>query len=959
MRAELILLPVILMTLLSACGGSGMSANNSAPMIKAFSLETDADTRITYQVIASDADGDTLTFSINSQPTHGQATISSTGFLTYTPDMNYHGSDSLIVSVNDGKTSSSTTVNITINYVNNAPVFTNQYFTIDEDHPLIQQMVATDEDGDTLSYSISSPPKNGNASISIDGLLHYIPSQDYFGNDTLTVTVSDGALTAESIIEITINPVNDAPIFNNQIVTIDEDQPLIKQMTATDVDSDFLIYSISTPPSNGLATITREGLLHYIPNQDYFGNDTMTISVSDGELTAQSIMQITINPVNDAPVMAAQSFSSFDAHILNGTLLAYDIENDPLTFSIEPGHRLPNGVKFDLSENGSFSYQNTTTTNASVSIPVQVSDGQLTTLADMTFTTTTDRLFTQQWHLNSTGQTAYSQTTASQGHDINIGTLHYDGITGSGIYVAVVDSGLEIAHPDLAPNVLPGRSRDYVNNNDDPTPSSSGGDHGTSVAGLIAAKAFNGIGGRGVSPDVGLLGFNWLKTQRFNEWFETHGGDRTQDVLIINESYGATASGPVRFFDTWNNAAEAHNAQVTTHNNNGRGVLMVKSAGNSFEDVDVNYQYQGNNIVQVSNMYSFDRNRNPRLSSNIAGTEQESSSFYHTVVSALNANADNPLASYSSVGASVWVSAPGGEYGVNEPAMITTDLTGCHRGYAQTGSRGFNGNRTVNPGCDYTSTFNGTSSAAPVVSGVAALVFSANDQLTWRDVRHILASTARKIDADFTPIVIRNNGDEFIAEPGWLTNDAGYDFHNWYGFGMVDASAAVAMAQNPTYNLLPPLKITHFIPSTNNTAVSIPEENNGVSKTIHVTHSKIIEAVQVKISVNHGRDADLAIELISPRGTHSMVLQPQSMLIKDQMDNHSSTDFNDTVLLTNAFYGENAQGDWTVKVTDTNSGTFTFGALGANGWVSIDTPNNAELGILNSVSIRIYGHDEH
>ena len=523
--------------------------------------------------------------------------------------------------------------------------------------------------------------------------------------------------------------------------------------------------------------------------------------------------------------------------------------------------------------------------------------------------------------------------------------------------------------------MLPGRSWDYANRDNDPTPSSAEGDHGTSVAGLIAARAFNGIGGRGVAPEASLLGFNWLETQLFSEWLDSHGASRPEgalsdatnygrasDVLIINESYGITASAPMTFLDgDWNDAAEAHNADVTSNNNNGRGVLMVKSAGNSFEDVEVNYEYAGDNVFMVSTLYSFNRNFYPRLSSNIAGTEQESSSFYHTVISALNADESDPLASYSSVGASVWVSAPGGEYGTSSPAMITTDLTGCSRGYAQAGESGFNGNdidgiSTFNPGCDYTSTFNGTSSAAPVVSGVAALIFSANDDLTWRDVRHILASTATKVDADFDPVIIDNDGNEFIAEPGWITNGAGYDFHNWYGFGMVDATAAVAMAQDPSYTLLPALQVTDFISPADNSSVAIPENNTGVTKTINVTQSFVIEAVQVKISATHGRDADLAIELISPDGTTSMVLQPQSMLIEDQMDNHSDTDFDGTVLLTNAFYGENAQGEWTVRVTDTNGGTFSFGALFEDDWYIIDTANNAVPGTLDAVSIRIYGH---
>ena len=238
---------------------------------------------------------------------------------------------------------------------------------------------------------------------------------------------------------------------------------------------------------------------------------------------------------------------------------------------------------------------------------------------------------------------------------------------------------------------------------------------------------------------------------------------------------------------------------------------------------------------------------------------------------------------------------------------------------------------------------------------MAALILEANSNLSWRDVRHIMATTAKKIDAGFTPIEVTNGAETFIAEPGWLTNDAGYHFHNWYGFGMVDATAAVAMAKNPSYVALPAVSETAFIAPADTSAVTIPEGNTGASKTISVSNNLTVEAVQIKISAAHGRDADLAIELTSPAGTKSMVLQPRSLLVMDQ-DDSATADFNDTVLLSNAFYGENSQGTWTVKVTDTNNGDFRFYVhrINEDDWVYYDSPNSS--GTLNSVSLRIYGH---
>lgn len=943
---------------LSACGGGGGGGgggtpSNNAPNITGDSLNTREDSTLNHTVNASDADGDNLTFAIQSDPSHGDASISSLGLLTYTPSENYHGNDQLTVSVSDGQQTSSAVFSIDVLSVNDLPVLheNSASLTLNEDTPISTSLIASDVEGESLSYSLITPASKGIFDLSSQGNVTYTPNENENGNDTATIAISDGEDLVQAEILITINPINDAPELADTPLTInlDEDTSSTLQLQVSDAENSDLTYSVITQTNKGTIDISNSGMITYIPELNANGNDQAFIAVSDGDLSATADIQITINPVNDAPEFNQLVPVTVDINTdISGSVSATDADQDDLTFSLTGS--LPSQVSFTIQANGQYSFKNESTIKSPIEIELEVSDGTLNSTGSLYFTANTDPLYSQQWHMHNIAQTAFSNTGGTAGHDINIGSLHHAGKTADIINIAVVDSGLEIAHEDLVNNVLAGRSYDFKNDDADPTPATVGGDHGTSVAGLIAAEGFNGKGGRGVAPDANLMGFNWLETQQFSQWIEAQGGSKSNDAHIINESYGATPIAPLSFEELGTQAEEAH-YQNTLSNNNDRGVLFVKAAGNSFGEIQTGIR----GIEVILTEYAYDGS-GPKLSASMAGNEPMSSSFYQTVISALNADADNPLSSYSSIGSSVWVSAPGGEYGQDAPAMITTDLEGCGRGYANASQSGFNGGSSDNQDCHYTSTFNGTSSAAPVASGVAALVMQANDQLTWRDVRHILASTAKKIDDDFQPVTVQNDQQTLTVEPGWVKNDAGYNFHNWYGFGMVDAEAAVRMAEQSNYQLLSPLQETAFIASADISEVTIPENNTGVEKTVSVTDDITVESVQIKVSIEHRRDNDIMIEVESPSGTRSVVQQPRSLLIADRID--TTTEFNNTVLLSNAFYGEPSSGDWKIKVTDTNSGDFFF--YGYNATTRQITryreTNNVDAGKLTKAELKIYGH---
>ncbi|MBU2511456.1 S8 family serine peptidase [bacterium] len=541
-----------------------------------------------------------------------------------------------------------------------------------------------------------------------------------------------------------------------------------------------------------------------------------------------------------------------------------------------------------------------------------------------------------QWHLVNTGQSAFASKSGTTGEDINQAATHAEGLTGNGVIVAVVDTGMEIAHADLDGNVVASGSWDFVYSDTDPTSTATDGDHGTSVAGLIAAED-NQAGGRGVAPGVSLKGFNFLSSDQYlSQGIDALGGSSTQpasdDVFIFNMSYGTAAADDY----TINSTFKAHLEWAVQNLRNRKGAIYVKSAGNGFENFGSS-ESLGDTFYKTHCVKAY----NNGLSCQNTSMDPTGATPWIINVAALDAT--GVRSSYSTGGSANWISAPGGEYGYDEslgwtssntatfePAMVTTDQTGCDKGYS-TSSTTYNrfeyNNNGKNYNCAYTSTFNGTSSAAPVISGVIALILEANPNLTWRDVKHILAKTARKVNSTHTGVTVSVNGQDYAANLGWVTNGASYDYHNWYGFGAVDVDDAVTMAKTYSSNWGTDVSSDQAGSGTLN--LSIPDNNKaGVTNTLNMTSNITIEAVQVAISVSHTWLGDIGIELQSPAGTKSILFNIFNGF-------YSNDHLNNMVLLSNAFYGEDASGDWMVRVIDAAS---------------------SDTGTLTDWTLKVYGH---
>lgn len=526
-----------------------------------------------------------------------------------------------------------------------------------------------------------------------------------------------------------------------------------------------------------------------------------------------------------------------------------------------------------------------------------------------------DKFFEHQWNLDNTGQKAFAQNGGVSGADLSMDSVLEEGPFGENVSVAVVDTGLEMCHPDLSPNVDLNGSYNFAARGTynkqwygatelDPFNPENLGDHGTSVAGIIGAVANNGIGGRGVAPRSRLRGFNYLGTNADTEEALGFSDDkpRSSDVDVFNMSYGTLPHQRISSSWTYNLYQRG-----ITDLRGGLGALYVKSAGNGFFAC-----------------YSLEHTIRNEIGCSPSSGDPTNNLPFLVVVGALNAS--DTRAGYASTGSNLWISAPAGEYGDQFPASISTDQQGRDRGYVILANRGLANEDSLNPTGNYISTFNGTSAAAPNASGAIAVLLSVNPNLTWRDVKYILAKTARKVDPDILPVSIAfGGGRPHVLQHAWIQNSAGYNFHNWFGFGAINLDDAVALARTHQPDSLGTFSKSNEF--RNQATIAIPDyHSDGVESRITVTgfsDSTHIESVVLKLEGSHNFMPDLGITLVSPDGTESIVNQ----VFNDFLIHNTTLSWS---LLSNAFYGETPNGDWTLKVVDAapnDTGTITEWSL--------------------------------
>lgn len=293
-----------------------------------------------------------------SGPNNGTISTNADGTFTYTPAVNFFGTDTIVYQIcDDGTplpaTCGNDTLLVVVLPVNDLPTSTTDNNSTDEDVPVSTEVVANDFDGDGYISShtldlVPGTPGIQNSLNTPDGLwttnpfgyILFFPAQDFNGNTSIAYVVEDneGGVSPIANLNITVNPINDAPILANETVTTNEDTPVSGDFTTaadTDVDGNLTLNTTPIrPPLNGSITIAADGSFTYTPNGNYFGQDMVVVEICDDgtplpSLCSNDTLFITVTPQNDLPIALHD--------------VGYTIEDQPITFNIVANDIDPDG----------------------------------------------------------------------------------------------------------------------------------------------------------------------------------------------------------------------------------------------------------------------------------------------------------------------------------------------------------------------------------------------------------------------------------------------------------------------------------------------------------------------------------------------------------------------------------------------------------------------------------------
>ncbi len=450
------------------------------------------------------------------------------------------------------------------------------------------------------------------------------------------------------------------------------------------------------------------------------------------------------------------------------------------------------------------------------------------------YTRIADPLYESQWHLHT--------------HPFGIDADYASGKTGAGITVAIVDDGLQHAHPDIAANYDAGHSWDFNGNDADPQPESIHDGHGTSAAGVAAGVKENGHCGRGVAPSAKLVGLRTI-------------ADSVTD-LTEAQALSHNGIGVVDIYScSWGPADD--------------GTSMV-APGQLVQQTLALYAGQLRGRLGKGNVYVW-ASGNGREAGDTCAFDGYASNMFVNAIGAINHLGN--VSWYSEGCAALMAVTPssGAMMGIT-----TIDLMGS-AGYDAT---------------ECTANFGGTSAAAPMAAGILALVLQERPDLTWRDVKHIIAKGSLPVQT---------------TDPDWHMNGAGYKHSHTYGFGLMKVPSLLNAAR--LHELVPPMQ--HFGTDTivlNTRASMIPYTH--VYEVKGVNHIHFIEHVTLLVGVSHERRGNVKISMISPEGTVSVLAESRPR------DTHKNYQLGGWTFTSVRHWGETkVNGNWTFVLEDHDAHT--------------------------------------
>jgi len=488
-----------------------------------------------------------------------------------------------------------------------------------------------------------------------------------------------------------------------------------------------------------------------------------------------------------------------------------------------------------------------------------------------------DPLYPKQWHLNHSGGAnlvAGSHVSAEKAWDITRGIRS--------VVVAIMDDSVALNHPDFQGVGKIVAPRDFKENDFLPLPGDQEDNHGTSCAGVAVAEE-NGTGAVGVAPGCALMP---IRTTGFLD------DDSIENLFSWAVDHGASVIscswGPAAAYFPLSLRQRVALTRAATEGRNGKGCVIVFAAGNANRPTNGSVNESGwpNNVINGTTAW-------------LAGF-----AVHPDVITVSACTSLSKKAAYSNWGAEISVCAPSNNappgIGLSTGYVFTPpEVKGALAGLGivttdRPGAAGYD------PG-DFTSDFGGTSSACPLVAGVAALVLSANPDLTAAEVKQILEQTADKV-VDTTPDA------QFSLRKGTYEVGGRCD---WFGFGKVNAFKAVqaAVQQQAASTIAPSRRIQQ----QNTDRMDIPDNDpNGVSSFMTVDDPGIVRDIQINVAIDHSFLGDLEITLISPAG-QVLLLQGRTLGRKNSLQ--FSYTLQTTPILRRVL-NQSAQGNWQLQVVD-------------------------------------------
>jgi hypothetical protein len=314
--------------------------SNNPPQVGNDGAVTNEDNAVIIAVLANDSDPDGAlvpsTVAVISGPANGSVVVNpATGAVTYTPNLNFSGTDTFTYQVCDNGSACSTgIVTVTVNPINDPPIAVDDLPATNEDTAITITVLANDSDPDFDSLSVISAgaPASGTVVINPDFTVTYTPTTSFTGTDVFTYTISDGLLTDTATVTVTVNPVNDPPVAVDDTAITSEDTAITITVLANDSDpeSDPLSVIAASTPTTGTVVINAPPTytITYTPPSDFNGVITFTYTISDGNATATATVTVTVSAVNDPPVAVDDTATTNQDVAVVIDVLANDSDSD-------------------------------------------------------------------------------------------------------------------------------------------------------------------------------------------------------------------------------------------------------------------------------------------------------------------------------------------------------------------------------------------------------------------------------------------------------------------------------------------------------------------------------------------------------------------------------------------------------------------------------------------------------